>query len=275
MSIPIETVCTGAFSMDYFRFGSGEKPLVILPGLSVQSVMGSADVIAEAYRPLADHFAIYVFDRRADLPETYPVADMARDTAEAFQALGLEKVCLFGASQGGMIALTLAIEHPELVEKLALGSSTAHLREEQYRGIEEWIRLAEAGDREGLYLAFGKSIYPPAVFRQYREALLTAAGTVTGRDLRRFIILAEGMRGFNVVSELDRIRCPVLVLGVFEDAVLDSDATMEIAEKLDHDPDFRLYMYTGYGHAAFDTAPDYKQRILRFFLQERLRTVAR
>lgn len=25
-----------------------------------------------------------------------------------------------------------------------------------------------------------------------------------------------------------------------------------------------LYMYIGYGHAAFDTAPDYRQRILRF-----------
>lgn len=51
----------------------------------------------------------------------------------------------------------------------------------------------------------------------------------------------------------------------FEDSVLDSDATMEIAEKLDERADFRLYMYTGYGHAAFDTAPDYKKRILNFF----------
>ena len=73
------------------------------------------------------------------------------------------------------------------------------------------------------------------------------------------------IKGFNVASELYRIQCPVLALGVFEDSVLDSDATMEIAEKLDERPDFRLYMYTGYGHAAFDTAPDYRQRILNFF----------
>ncbi len=39
---------------------------------------------------------------------------------------------------------------------------------------------------------------------------------------------------------------------------------MEIAERLDGRADFRLYMYTGYGHAAFDTAPDYRQRILAF-----------
>lgn len=261
----IETVQADTFSMDYFRFGRGEKTLVILPGLSVQSVMGAADAIAEAYRPIEDRFTVYVFDRRTDIPSPYPIRDMARDTAEAFRALGLKDVCLFGASQGGMIALVLAIEYPELVGRMVLGSSSANVREAQYRVIEKWIRLAKAGDREGLYLAFGREIYPPAVFEQYREALIAAAGTVTDRDLERFVILAEGTKGFDVVKELDRIRCPVLAIGVFEDSVLDSDATMEIAEKLDVRPDFRLYIYTGYGHAAFDTAPDYKERILRFF----------
>ena len=102
------------------------------------------------------------------------------------------------------------------------------------------------------------------MFEQYREALIAAAGTVTDAELERFITLAEGTRGFDVADELDRIRCPVLALGVYEDRVLDSDATMEIAEKLDDRLDFRLYLYTGYGHAAFDTAPDYRRRILSF-----------
>ena len=80
----------------------------------------------------------------------------------------------------------------------------------------------------------------------------------------RFRILAEGTRGFNITSRLHEIRCPVLAMGVFEDAVLDADATMEIADQLDQRPDFRLYMYIGYGHAAFDTAPDYRNRIMEF-----------
>jgi homoserine acetyltransferase len=96
--------------------------------------------------------------------------------------------------------------------------------------------------------------------------LISAAQTVTDSDLERFIILAEGTKGFNVTDELDRISCPVLAVGVYEDSVLDSDATMEIAEKLDRRGDFRLYMYVGYGHAAFDTAPDYRERLLNFFL---------
>ena len=265
MSIQIETVRTDDISMRFFRFGRGEKTLVILPGLSIQSVMGAADAVAAAYQSLADSYTIYVFDRRAELPSPYTVHDMARDTADAFAALGLRKLCLFGASQGGMIALVLAIEHPELVGKMVLGSSSAHVQQAQYRVIEDWIRLAKAGDREGLYLAFGREIYPPEVFEQYRDTLIAAAATVTDAELSRFITLAEGIKDFNIADELDRIQCPVLALGVYEDAVLDSDATMEIAEKLDDRPDFRLYLYVGYGHAAFDTAPDYRQRILSFF----------
>ena len=257
-------VTTEAFSMDYCRFGSGPRALVILPGLSVQSVMGAAQAIADAYRPLAEDFTIYVFDRRRELPPSYPVAEMARDTAEALRRLGLRQVALFGASQGGMIALSIAIEHPELVGKLVLGSSSAHVQPAQYRVLEEWIRLAQAGDRAGLYLSFGRDIYPPSVFEAYKDTLLRAAESVTEEELRRFVILARGTEGFDRSGELKRLQCPVLAIGVFEDAVLDADATMEIAEKLDDRPDFRLYMYTGYGHAAFDTAPDYKERILRF-----------
>lgn len=267
MSIPIETVRTDTFSMNFFRFGRGEKTLVILPGLSVQSVMAAADAVAAMYQGLEDIFTVYVFDRRTELPDVYSIEDMARDTAAALRALGLKEVCLFGASQGGMIAQSLAVKYPELVGRLALGSTSPHVGEEQYRVIESWVRLAENRDRVGLYLAFGEEIYPPAVFEQYRGTLTTMAGTVTDEELDRFIILAKAIRGFNITDKLDRIRCPVLAIGVYEDKVLGSDATMEIAEKLDGKKDARLYLYVGYGHAAYDTAPDYRDRLVHFFTE--------
>ena len=266
MRIPIECVHINGFSMRYFRFGKGARTMVILPGLSVPSVMGLADAVAQSYASLQDDVTIYVFDRREELPETYPVREMARDTAAVMQALGLREVCLFGASQGGMMALVIAIEYPELVAKLALGSSSAHVQPEQYRVIEDWIRLAEAGDAVGLYLAFGREIYPPAVYEQYRAALAAAGESVTAEELRRFCILARGIKGFSAEEELSAIRCPVFAIGDYEDAVLDSDASMEIAEKMDERAGFRLYMFVGFGHAAFDTAPDYRKRLLDFFL---------
>ena len=263
--IPIERVECQDFAMEYFRFGTGARTLVILPGLSVQSVMLSAEAVAAAYASFAEDYTIYVFDRRETLPETYSVLEMARDTAEAMKALGLKDTYLFGASQGGMMALVIAIEYPALVKKLVLGSTSAHVQPEQFQVIERWIALAEAADPVGLYLAFGEEIYPPAVFEQFHDALIAAGKTVTPEELRRFIILARGIEGFDVSDRVAEIQCPVLAIGVYEDAVLDADATMEIAEKLDPRPDFRLYLYMGYGHAAFDTAPDYRDRMRKFF----------
>lgn len=264
MSIPIETVKTAEFEMQYFRFGTGARPFVILPGLSVQSVMGAAEAVAGAYADFAEDYTVYVFDRRSELPAAYSVYQMGLDTAEAMRALGLFGADVFGASQGGMMAQVIAIEAPELVHRLVLGSTTSHIKPEDEPVFDEWLQLARAKDGPALYDAFGKAIYPEAVYQQYREALLAAGATVTDEEFRRFITLTEGMRGFNVTDKLDRIRCPVLVIGVLEDAVLESDATMEIAVKLDEKPGFSLYLYTGYGHAAFDTAPDYRERMLRF-----------
>ena len=263
--IRIETVETGSFSMDYFRFGNGKKTFVILPGLSVQSVMGFADSVAEAYRVLCDDYTVYLFDRRKKLPESYSVHEMATDTAEAFRALGLKDISLFGASQGGMIAMEIAMNEPELIENLVLGSTSACVKKQQYQTIEKWADLAKAGEKEELYLAFGEAIYPKEVYEQSKQLLIDAAETVTDEDLERFIILAEGINGFDVSQDLEKIGCPVLVLGSKDDQVLGADASIEIVEHFKDRDDFVIYMYDGYGHAVYDLAPDYKERILEFF----------
>ena len=268
MRMQIETVKTEMFSMDYFRFGHGKETLVILPGLSVQSVMGFADAVAEAYQMFADDYTVYVFDRRKELPPSYSVHEMAQDTAEAFHALGLDRINLFGASQGGMIAMEIAIEQPDLVQKLILGSTSAHVDETRCQTIERWIQAAKAGKKAELYLAFGEAVYPPDVFELSRELLIESAESVTDEDLSRFIILAESIHGFDIEKDLEKISCPVLVIGSMDDQVLGADASFQLAEHLKDQKGAVLCMYSGYGHAAYDTAPDYKERILRFLVSE-------
>ena len=115
--VQMGTVRTDTFSMDYFRFGKGDRILVILPGLSVQSVMGFAQSVADEYRIFGDQYTVYVFDRRKELPDSYSIQEMAHDTAEAIRMLGLSRINLFGASQGGMISMVMAIEEPDLIKK--------------------------------------------------------------------------------------------------------------------------------------------------------------
>ena len=262
--IRIETVAADDFTMDYFRFGHGDQTLVILPGLSVESVMKFADTVAPAYASFEDRFTVYVFDRRKELPPVYTNRDIARDTAAAIRALGLDRVCLFGASQGGMIAMCIAIEQPDLVSRLILGSTSSHVTDEQFRVIDGWIQLAKAGRTEDLYLVFGEAIYPQQVFEQAKVLLTESARGVTEEDLSRFVILAEGIRGFDVTDQLGKISCPVLVIGSLDDHVLGGEASGKIAEQLKGRADCELYMYDGYGHAVYDLAPDYKERMLDF-----------
>ena len=252
--------------MRFFRFGTGRTPLVVLPGLSVQSVMNSAEIVAHAYSKMSSDFSFYVFDRRENLPPVYTVADMANDTAVAMEQLSLCNVMLFGASQGGMIAMQLAIDHPDLVKKLALGSTSAFVCGEALEVIRNWAKLAKEKDAAGLYLDFGERIYPSAVFAKYQNALRTMARTVTDAELERFVILAEGTQGFCVLDDLQRLHCPVLILGSKDDRVLGAEASLEIANHLPEQTAATLHLYEGYGHAAYDLAPDYQARLSAFFL---------
>ena len=264
-SIPIEIVSTDGFTMNYFRFGQGDKTFVMLPGLSVQGVMQSAEQIASAYQPLTEDFTIYVFDPRNELPESYSVTEMAQDTASVLNALGLENVYIMGASMGGMTALEMEATHPELIEKMVLASSAVQMKEEQFRVIDEWIRLAQEGNAEDLYLAFGKAVYPEEVFEQAKEALKAAAETVTEDELQHFVILADSLKNFDVTDKMDKIECPVLAVNDKGDQVLGAEAVETMEQYMSLRPDWDFYMYDGYGHALYDTAPDFKDRMLEFF----------
>jgi pimeloyl-ACP methyl ester carboxylesterase len=64
--------------------------------------------------------------RRASAP--YLLRDMARDTVGLMDHLGIDSAHLVGASMGGMIAQTTAIEHPERVRSMVSMMSTTGSR---------------------------------------------------------------------------------------------------------------------------------------------------
>ena len=261
------TVVTDKFKMNYFCFGEGKKDLVILPGLSLKPVCNFAEAVENEYSIMKKDFTVYVFDRRSDLPENCSIKDMAEDTVKAIEAVGLKSIYLFGASQGGMIAQLIAVEYPGLVRKLIIGSSASEVDDGQFSVIGEWIKKAKKKDKTGLFLDFGEKIYAKDFFESNRDALIMLAETVTDEELRNFIISAEGIEGFNITSELHKIMCPVLAIGVYGDKVLGENAALKIAGAFSGRDNFSLFMYHDYGHAAFDTAPDYRKRLYDFFME--------
>ena len=107
-----------AAGADYVRFGTGEKTLILLPGLGdgLRTVKGTALPMALYYRSLAKDFTVYLFSRKTKLPEGYTTREMARDLKDAMAELGIPKAFLVGVSMGGMIAQHFAADYPEMTE---------------------------------------------------------------------------------------------------------------------------------------------------------------
>ena len=75
MEFITDKVYTDVFSMAYIRFGHGKNPLVILPGLSIQSMIPLVPVLVKQYEIFTKDFTVYLFDRRKDMPDNYSVKD--------------------------------------------------------------------------------------------------------------------------------------------------------------------------------------------------------
>ncbi len=261
LTASVNTAVFGGKEMDYVKFGSGEKTFVIIPGLSVHSVMGLADSIAAAYKDFSEDYTVYLFDRTKQLTDGYTVREMADDTAEAMQSLNISNAYVFGASQGGMITLYLAANYPELVKKAVVGSSLAAGNDTFNSLVNEWITLAEEKNETGLIESFVDNVYSKNTLDAYRDTLISSNLGITDEEYERFIILAKACVGFDCTADLAKITCPVLVLGSEGDKVTTPDGSRQLAEMLNCD----IYMYDDtYGHGVYDEAQDYKQRIADF-----------
>lgn len=246
--------------LDCARFGDGKKALILLPGLSFQGVRGSALMLAYMYRIFTKEYTVYVFDKKAAIPEGYTIRSMAADVAKAMKRLHLHNADVFGVSQGGMIAQYLAIDHPHLVHKLVLGVTASRCNGVMEKVIHGWIQMAEKDDCEAIVTDMYAKMYSDAYSRKYRWMYPVFARIVRSKDMSRFTVLAGTCLTCHSYPELHKIKCPVLVIGGRRDDIVTGKASQEIADALGCE----IYMYDDLGHAAYEEAPDFNERILSF-----------
>ena len=256
-----ESVKINNTTMDYVVFGNGIKPLVIIPGLSLNRVKGSGFSLAYMYRKFAKEYKVYVFDRKETITEGYTIKEIAKDTAYVMKELGISKAYVFGVSQGGMIAQYLAIDYPELVEKLVLGVTLSRQNETVKNAVEAWIQFVQNQDLRSFVEDMLFKMYSAQYIKKYRMLIPLMMKISKKADLKRFVILAKACLLFDTQAELHKIKCPVLVLGGKQDKVVTGKASEEIAQKLQCE----IYMYEELGHAAYEEAKDFNERIYNFF----------
>ncbi|MCF0111427.1 MAG: alpha/beta hydrolase [Erysipelotrichaceae bacterium] len=246
----------------YISFGTGEKTMVIVPGLSTGYVTDSAQAVADGFAAFTEDYTVYLFDVREEVPEGYTIEEMGNDLASVMISLGLHDVYLYGCSMGGMESLYIAGTYPKLVKKLTVVSSACEENAVLNETIGNWVKLAEENKRTELTLDMGQKIYTTALFEAYREVFEGMGEGLDETMLTRFTRLATAIRNLNLTETAGKITCPVLVIGSEGDQVLSGDASVRIAEVTKGE----LVMYPeDSSHAIYDEIAEVKEKAKEFF----------
>jgi len=130
-------------------------------------------------------------------PAEYAVQVMAEDSRRLLDHLGIPRADVMGYSMGARLTALLAIAHPDRVRRAVLGG----LAENIVRGLPEAEAVAA-----GLLVATPDTITDPQAraFRLFADQ--------TGSDRRALAACMSAPRRLIPEEELNRIKCPVLVV---------------------------------------------------------------
>lgn len=252
-------------SMDYIRFGSGKRTLIILPGLgdSLRSMRGLALPTALIYRVFAKHYTVYMFSRRQNLQMGCTTRELAQDQIEAMDVLGIRQADLAGISMGGMLSQQLASLYPERIRRLVLVVTCCEPNPIITKSVNEWMDCARSGDHTALMESNVRLIYTDAYYRR-NKWLVPVMGLLTKpKSYDRFLIQANACLHHNAREQLCRIQAETLVVGGEKDAALGGDASRVLAANI---PNARLVMYPEGAHGLYDEEKGFRKLVLDFLL---------
>lgn len=251
MDATLEMVSLPSTTTEVYRKGTGPTLLLIQGG-------GTGK---QAWYPiidrLADRLDCVSFDNRgvgkaSDVGASLTIGDLAGDAADLIESLGQGAIHVAGVSLGGMIAMRLASERPDLVKSLTLHSTTA---KRNGRG-------QDAADFRAKILDLG---LPIDVLRRYVALWSEGSvgldweipGDVVNRDRfsrHNYAMQMDAARSHHMsLEELRRITAPTLIT-VGSDDIL---TTPENAKHLNRSiAGSKLITVQGGGHGYYIAEPD-------------------
>ena len=217
---------------------------------------------------LAEHLRVIVFDNRGigrtDGPDQpYAVPMMAADTIGLMDALGIGSAHILGFSMGGFIAQQMALDYPERVRGLVLGSTPYSMEVVPADVLQDVFQATAMPPEEGL----------PILMRCfYADRTTDERSDVTDEWARRRLEFPQSdassqnqgaaMGGFNSLPWLAQIQAPTLVIGGREDRVVLAAVLEELADGI---PGAQLVLLDDAGHSLFAEQPELaSQHITRF-----------
>lgn len=273
---------TGAFvtvdgvRLHYVERGHG-RPVVFLHGNSmmVEDLLISGVLGAAAGR---SHRAIAI-DRpgfgHSERPRgtAWTAAAQARVLARAFAVLGIERPVVVGHSLGAMVALALALDHPQHVSGLVLASGYYYPTARADVALMAPAAAPVLGDLLCYTVApllgerlaprlIAKLFSPQAVPSRFAGAFPVALMLrpsqirASARDARHMVPDATAM-----APRYPDVSCPVAILAGDADAVVDLKQALRLHNAL---PGSRLDVFAGVGHMTLHADPGRVVRAIDF-----------
>ncbi len=171
-----------------------------------------------------------------DIPSVpYTLSDMAADGIALLDVLGIERAHVAGASMGGMIVQTMAIEHPERL--LSMTSIMSTIGDPQFGAASPeamQILLAPPVDTRAEVVAraadyavvASKRYFDPDLARQQAGAAYDRSYTPAGFGRQFAAIVASGDRS----AALAAVAVPTLVIHGLDDALINPSGGRRTAE---------------------------------------------
>ncbi len=244
-------------------FGKGEKNLILLPGVGdgLTTVEGKALPLALSYRKLAEKYRVYVMSRRIPIPENFGTKEMAEDMAKTMEALGIKKATVLGVSMGGMIAQHFAAGFPEKTEKLVLVVTTPKKSSEMNVLEKDWLEMAKKRDGVALMRSSVKNMYTEGYYKKNGWLCEITGRFMMPKSYERFIRLSFACLEHDATAVLKDIKAPVLIIGGEKDRTVGAEGSRILAREIENS---KLLMYPGLGHALYDEAPDFIEKVMEF-----------
>lgn len=221
---------------------------------------------------LVQHFTIYALDNRGHgrsqhTTGHYELADYVADTVTFLQRLK-RPIFLLGHSLGGIIALSVAAQYPELVSKLVLIDpaliGTNYAPTESTLGLDYFKQLHQLWTNADSPEALAQQLEAHEMMTTMSYAERAAMLFHTDPDVVLAILEKRSIAGYDYVSAMKKLTCPTLF--VRADPTMWSASSDADIEHVKASIANLTYAYMeGAGHSVHVDQPDiFMQHLLKF-----------
>jgi 3-oxoadipate enol-lactonase len=211
----------------------GEGPTLVLgPSLGSTTAMWEPQVAA-----LAERFRVVRYDHRGHGGSPapggpYELADLGGDVLALLDTLGIERAHVGGLSLGGMVAMWLAVNAPERVDRLALVCTSAKLGPPSI-WQERAAAVSEAGATSVIADAVVDRWLTPGYAQDHPDLVANLRAMVASIDPVGYAACCGAIERMDLLADLERIAAPTLVIAARDDPATPPEHAEAIAARID------------------------------------------